>query len=180
MKKTFQILSLMILVFSLSACGEMPVQKKANTSAFQNLPEIEISIKEMFETGISFECRSSQGANILVLRAKDKKLRIDGLPYIFSPQAGEEFKFGSYLVLDDTVYIWSDEEGKVISSTEYLKMRGQGYAEPNIERKVADVLIENFTAGENKYECRDAELDDEIFIPENNFKFATSSEEVAI
>ena len=180
MKKTFQILSLMILVFSLSACGEMPVQKKANNSAFENLPEIEILIKEMFETGISFECRSSQGANILVLRAKDKKLRIDGLPYTFSPQMGEELKIGSYLVLDDMVYIWSDEEGKVISGVEYLKTLGQNYIEPNTERKVADVFIENFTAGENKYECRDAELGDEIFIPENNFKFATSSEEVAL
>lgn len=177
MKKTFQILSLMILVFFLSACGEMPVQKKANTSAFENLPEIEISIKEMFEAGISFECRSGRGENNFVLRAKDKKLRIDGLSYAFSPQMGEDFKFGFYLVLDDLVYIWSGEEGKVISGAEYLNIFGQNYLEPSVEKKLADVLIDNFSNGENKYECRDAEFDDEIFIPENNFKFATSSDE---
>lgn len=180
MKKTFQLLSLLTLVLGLSACGEMPVQKKANPSAFRNLPEIEISIKEIFESGISFKCRSIRAGKEVMLYAKDKKLRIDGLAYAFSSQMGEEFKFGSYLVLDDKVYVWSGEEGRALVGEDYLKVFGQNYGEATAGKKVTDVLTENFTTGESKYECIDAELDDEIFVPENNFKFATSTEEVAI
>lgn len=167
-----------LIGLTLSACGSMPIQKGANKApVFNNLPKINLSLQEMYDNNISFLCRAKFGNSEIVIQAKDKKLRVDGLDYTFSLN-NSIFASSTYLYSDNMVYVWTEKEGRKLSADDFVSFKVRNFYEKDNNLTVANILLSNYADDGKVFSCQDKIFPDDVFLPTNKINFATTTKEV--
>ncbi len=133
------------------------------------------SLLGWLKRGKSVECTLSTGEGTMTMQAKDNKVRIEGLPYMFGGSDTETPSMdGVSLTTGDWVYMWSGDKGTKMN----IKSMQETMDEEQKE-KAEDYDWEEMAEGwdaQYKYECQEKSLPDSLFEPPANVEFTDWTE----
>lgn len=169
---------LLSLCLVLSACGANPVLKKTINKKDNFSPQVDLTLAEWVESGLTLECVVDAPENEITLRVKDSRIRIDGIAYSFSEGLDEPPYRGKYLFDGDTLYIWKGKKGVEMDTYIYNELNhqvmGGEYENDNTWHNVIDIWE---TAG-FPYKCREVNLAEDYFLPDPEVEYLLITEEV--
>jgi len=176
MRKMYLTSSLLVLCFIFSACAKSPIQVKESGGNIEKMPMLELTLIEWVETGLTLECRVDAPENVITLRVKDSKARIDGIAYPFDEQINELNYRGVYLIDNSNIYIWKGGNGVKMSHSVYNGLENQDINEDETNTALRKI-IKIWETGGFDYVCKEVNLADDFFQPDPEVKYKEIKED---
>jgi hypothetical protein len=176
MKKT--IVTLLIGAFCLTGCSfgksnsantaVTPQPKEETTPAPSNL-------MDWLKTGEAVVCTVNTLNGDVNIKAKDNKIRIDGIPYLYdqatsSATTENATQLGTSLTIGDDQYLWSGAKGTKINRQALSELSG-GQTDEQMDTKTWQDQVSDWQEAGFNYQCAKQSLSDDLFTPPTDIQF---------
>lgn len=182
MKKT--IITSLIAMLCLTGCS---FGKNKNNNS--NIPPEALDQKVQEDTTLLGQLRSGQGVTCTIstlngkitIKAKDNKVRMEGISYVYdqdqgvpSPDASTS-DLGTSLTLGDEIYLWSGQKGTKYNPKK-LSEQSSGITDQQMEIKSWEESVGEWQQAEFGYKCEKISLSDDLFVPPADVQFTDLNE----
>lgn len=156
---------LLIAIFAFSGCGQKEGDNnQAEKQQKMAQKEKKMSLSEWLKAGKGTKCTLTAPEGDMVVYSQGDKVRIEGVPYMFSRNMGDgEPQIGVQLSDDEWMYTWSGKEGTKMNIKE-IEEAADGMEEEEQETPEGwDEMIGEMEEAGIDYECEDLKLADSLF-----------------
>lgn len=181
MKKIMSIALLAAVCLSLSACGKKDEIKVGEVSTPEEQMEVQKDLMKWMESGEAIQCSIAMDGDEIIMKAKDKNVRIEGIPYMFGESAQEEGienANGVSLTVGDWTYMWNkvSKEGMKFNNKEMEELGKETGSEEEQDYDNWEDQVENWENDGVEYDCEKTKLDDDLFVEPKDVKFTDMGE----
>lgn len=185
MKKTIA-LSL-ILAFVLTGCSlNFGKSKKTEDQKAENknagMVEEETTLIGWLKNGQGVECTVITLNGDVKVKAKEGKIKIEGIPYIYdqstSTEVNSDQSNGTLLTVGDEQYLWSGQNGTKFNAKKLSEQSG-GQTDEQMGAKSWEENIGEWESAGFNYKCEKRNFAEEEFIAPNGINFTDLNEALA-
>jgi len=182
MKKIIILLLVVSVSFGLSGCGK---KKQASTQdqAKQKkdlVVEEDNSLFGWLKRGKAVECTIKSPEGDMIVRTKDNKVRIDGVPYVsFENMEEEPSMDGAMLTIGDWTYMWDkkSKKGTKMNQKKMEALAGDSSEEiPEESKKDWQDSVKEWEKDGFKYDCKEIKMTDTEFKAPEDVEFTDYTE----
>lgn len=173
MKKTIAIS--LIIAFCLTGCSLG--NKKTEDTAKQ---VEDTSLLGQLNSGQAMACAVTTLNGEVIIKVKDNKIRMEGIPYIYDQATSSEGvavqnNSGIMISIGDEQYIWSGQKGTKLNLKELSELTG-GQTEEQMAAKDWQSTVGEWQQAGFNYKCEKQSLSDDIFTPPSDVSFTDLNE----